>query len=330
MLDLLSGFLREVADLEGGFWPTVRDLTIRPGVMLRRYLQGARRSYMHPGRYLLTAIVVATLVTQGLGTMGITTESGDADAGAGPAAAPDSASATAAPAPVDTSAVGYKLGYVLAEVAEGTGLKEDTGPVGEDGPTEASTERASLFSVLGNHYVRMVFGVTMALVLGLVYRRMFPGAFPRPAPALALALFVVAHVTLLLHAVTASVSVVQFFWMGTVAESGGNTLSLALLLLGNGVAAGTCFGADEGVWRAGLKGCVAAGIALLDTLAILIFILVAYEGGQSFWIPGAIPPSHPLFWFLAAALVLGVGVLFLPHLGLLLYRRIRPTGAGSR
>jgi hypothetical protein len=297
--------------------------------MLRRYLQGARRSYMHPGRYLLTAIVVATLVTQGLGTIGIT-PGGDGPADAGPAAAPDSASATAAPAPVDTSAVGYKLGYVLGEIAEGTGLKEDTGPVGADGTTAASAERASLFSVLGNHYIRMLFGVTMALFLGLVYRRMFPGAFSRPALPIALALFVVAHVTLLLHAVTASVSVVQYLWTGTAAESGGNALPLGLLLLGNGVAAGTCFGADDGVWWAGLKGGVAAGIALLDTLALLIFILVAYEGGQSFWVPGAIPPSHPLFWFLAVALVLGVGVLFLPHLGLLLYRRVRPTGAGSR
>ena len=36
VLDLVSGFFREVMDLEGGFWPTVKGLTLHPGRTLQR------------------------------------------------------------------------------------------------------------------------------------------------------------------------------------------------------------------------------------------------------------------------------------------------------
>lgn len=58
-LGVLSVFVRELVDIEGGLWPTMWALTRRPGQALSRYLNGARQRLMHPGRYLLAAIVVA-------------------------------------------------------------------------------------------------------------------------------------------------------------------------------------------------------------------------------------------------------------------------------
>jgi len=59
VLKVLSVFFRELVDIEGGLWPTIRALSVRPGQALASYLGGARQRLMHPGRYLLAAIVVA-------------------------------------------------------------------------------------------------------------------------------------------------------------------------------------------------------------------------------------------------------------------------------
>jgi len=58
-LGVLSVFFRELVDIEGGLWPSMWTLTIRPGEALSHYLGGARQRLMHPGRYLLASIVVA-------------------------------------------------------------------------------------------------------------------------------------------------------------------------------------------------------------------------------------------------------------------------------
>jgi hypothetical protein len=59
VLGALSIFFRELIDIEGGLGPTLWGLTARPGHVLARYIGGARQRLMHPGRYLLAAIVVA-------------------------------------------------------------------------------------------------------------------------------------------------------------------------------------------------------------------------------------------------------------------------------
>ena len=71
ILDVFSGFFREVIDIENGFWPTLRGLTLRPGTVLRRYLNGARQRLMHPGRYLLASVVTSYAVFWGLGRAGV-------------------------------------------------------------------------------------------------------------------------------------------------------------------------------------------------------------------------------------------------------------------
>lgn len=61
-----------MGDLDGGFLPTLTAVLLRPGRTLRRYLEGDRRSYMRPARYLLAAIVVAAVLAQlgGRGALG--------------------------------------------------------------------------------------------------------------------------------------------------------------------------------------------------------------------------------------------------------------------
>ncbi|MCS3859707.1 hypothetical protein GGP89_003113 [Salinibacter ruber] len=55
---VIGGFLRELVDVENGFWPTFVGLTLRPGKTLQKYLSGVREGLISPGRYLLAAVVV--------------------------------------------------------------------------------------------------------------------------------------------------------------------------------------------------------------------------------------------------------------------------------
>lgn len=74
---VIGGFFRELADLEGGFWPTFVGLTVRPGEILRDYLSGVRTGLASPGRYLLAAVVTFFGVSQGLTWLGLL-QSGEA------------------------------------------------------------------------------------------------------------------------------------------------------------------------------------------------------------------------------------------------------------
>lgn len=57
--EVIGGFFRELVDLENGFGPTLVGLTLRPGQVLRRYLEGTRAGLATPGRYLLGAAILA-------------------------------------------------------------------------------------------------------------------------------------------------------------------------------------------------------------------------------------------------------------------------------
>lgn len=57
--DVFGGLLRELVDLERGFWATFVGLSLRPGTTLIDYLEGARRTLVTPGRYLAGTLVVA-------------------------------------------------------------------------------------------------------------------------------------------------------------------------------------------------------------------------------------------------------------------------------
>ncbi len=87
VLDVFSGLLREIIDIERGLWATLRALTLRPGAALGRYLNGARRGFMHPGRYLLASVVTSYAVSWGLRYMGSMRPLGEEAAQTGPVSA---------------------------------------------------------------------------------------------------------------------------------------------------------------------------------------------------------------------------------------------------
>lgn len=59
---VIGGFFRELLDVERGVWPTFVSLTLAPGQTVDRYLEGERKQFASPGRYLLLVVVVLTLV----------------------------------------------------------------------------------------------------------------------------------------------------------------------------------------------------------------------------------------------------------------------------
>lgn len=69
--DIAGDAVREVADIEGGFRETLVGLTLRPGQVLQRYLSGARRQFMSPGRYLTVAVLLYVGSIQLLTWLGI-------------------------------------------------------------------------------------------------------------------------------------------------------------------------------------------------------------------------------------------------------------------
>lgn len=64
---ILRSFLEALTNVERGFWYTMRELAVRPGVVAREYVEGKRQRYYHPVRFLLILVTVATLVTLSLG-----------------------------------------------------------------------------------------------------------------------------------------------------------------------------------------------------------------------------------------------------------------------
>lgn len=57
-----------VFNLEQGLLATTRDLLVRPGTMLRGYMAGKRKSYVPPGRYILTVIALSYIINFSFGT----------------------------------------------------------------------------------------------------------------------------------------------------------------------------------------------------------------------------------------------------------------------
>jgi len=64
--ELKRGFLRAVS-LERGWIHTMVDLTVRPGTMVRNYLDGKRVAYIGPFKYALTMVGLYILTTAVIG-----------------------------------------------------------------------------------------------------------------------------------------------------------------------------------------------------------------------------------------------------------------------
>ncbi|MCB0594806.1 MAG: DUF3667 domain-containing protein [Lewinellaceae bacterium] len=60
---IVRSFIEALTNVEEGFWYTMRALLTKPGIVAREYLEGKRKPYYHPVRYLLILITVVTLIT---------------------------------------------------------------------------------------------------------------------------------------------------------------------------------------------------------------------------------------------------------------------------
>ena len=88
--DIIGGFFRDFLDVNRGLWPTLKGLTIAPGRTLRHYLNGTRKQYVNPGRYLLIAALFQGLAIQLERWLG-TSEAGFASASSSPDGAVEAA-----------------------------------------------------------------------------------------------------------------------------------------------------------------------------------------------------------------------------------------------
>lgn len=59
--------LGKLLDADNAWWTTLRELSLRPGPTVRRYVAGERKRFVNPLLYLLTMATVMLLVTTALG-----------------------------------------------------------------------------------------------------------------------------------------------------------------------------------------------------------------------------------------------------------------------
>ncbi len=76
---LVADGIGQLLSYDNTWWTTLRELTLRPGPMVRRYVAGERQRFVNPILYLVTAATVLLLAMRLL----------DADIGAVQAVAPD-------------------------------------------------------------------------------------------------------------------------------------------------------------------------------------------------------------------------------------------------
>ncbi|MCB0561736.1 MAG: DUF3667 domain-containing protein, partial [Phaeodactylibacter sp.] len=60
---IIRSFIEALTNVEKGFWYTMRALLTKPGIVAREYLEGKRKPYFHPVRYLLILITAVTVIT---------------------------------------------------------------------------------------------------------------------------------------------------------------------------------------------------------------------------------------------------------------------------
>lgn len=64
---VLRDGLGQLLDVDNPWWTTLRELTLRPGPTIKRYVAGERKRFVNPIVYLLTAATLFLLVIEALG-----------------------------------------------------------------------------------------------------------------------------------------------------------------------------------------------------------------------------------------------------------------------
>jgi len=253
IVSILGGFARELLNTERGLWRTFRDLTLRPGTTVQRYLQGERRPFTSPGRYLLVGAIVATVVSAILQGIGVT---------------------------------GSNIGRLAINAARGF-------TEGVQDPEEATTTsfEGTAWSAAIQDLEQLGAYPALALVViaglvGILYWALFRQDTDSPAEALAVAAYATAHATILSQC--ADFIFELFVHYGTPRAQVSTAFdwsSEALLFIYPGFLTYGCFGAS--VWN-GIKG----GLGLTWGCTEAVMVAIAGLAGYTEWLLWAYPDAY--------------------------------------
>lgn len=238
-IEVVGDFFRELVDTEHGFWHTFKGLTLQPGTTLQRYLQGERRPFMNPGRYLLVSAVIGGGLIQILQWIAPFTPQQGIIGGM----------ATA-------FAGGFARGVRGVEVAPSNSAF-----------AEASRHAEQLGSL------RILTLVALAGLVGLLYRVLFRRHVSSLGESFALAAYAVGHAVILLSGTRFVLGVIHQYWIDVTPL--GLFAFFALLLVYPGTVTYGCFGAN---WWNGVKGTLGTLWALMEMVFVVLVGIGGYAG----------------------------------------------------
>lgn len=281
---VVGGFFRELVDVESGVGPTLVGLTLRPGQVLRRYLEGARVGLASPGRYLLAVVIVSIGIDRLLAWGGVT---GDP--------------------------------FRIAVSADDD-LSSSTG-AGDALAEALLTALQQWIQVLGSQ-IRTIGVLLSAVLLAVLLFRLFGGQVQQAGEALALGCFLSAHVEVLDLGIGLLYEPVMFVYTGQPAESP-FLLTVALQVGYIGFAAHRCFGpgwraALKGAFAGGWALVEGLSIIFVTVVAHAAWLALAHPEEQG----GAVGAPGELIG-LAAALGVVCALPLLLHAAVEAYSRLR-------
>ena len=239
VLKVLGVFFRELVDIEGGLWATLRALSVHPEA-LASYLGGARQRLMHPGRYLLAAILVAFGIKQVFTWLGMRE-------------------------PYDEQ--------VSASFSE-SGAQEASPKT--TSPETASEIQSLVVStadlVFGSQWFLIATNLLLTVLLGLTAWRLFRDQFERLPQAVAFSAFVVAHTVFLETAAEVLYVPIRYLNAGPSAGLPTNA-SVVFTTVYVVIATVSTFG---GGWWGGAKDLLALGCAAFEQVLILGIVIGGY------------------------------------------------------
>ncbi|WP_158705134.1 DUF3667 domain-containing protein [Salinibacter altiplanensis] len=295
VLEVLSVFFRELIDIEGGLWATLRALSVHPGQALASYLGGARQRLMHPGRYLLAAIVVAFGTRQVFTWLGM------------------------------REAYDERVSASFSESGAEETSSKTTSPEMANEIQSLMVSMADL--VLESQWFLIATNLLLAVLLGLTAWRLFRDQFERLPQAVAFSAFVVAHTVFLETAAEALYVPFRYLSAGPAA---GLSVDIAALITTVYVVIATVstFG---GGWWGGAKGLLALGWAAFEQMLILGMVASGYATWLIYGpLEGGMPMGGEFRYSSGDATAVAIGILpavalcvvpLLLHLGLELYYR---------
>lgn len=236
VISILGGFVRELIETERGLWRTFKDFTLRPGTATRHYLNGVRRPFTSPGRYLLVGAIVATGSTTILNWVGTPSDG---------------------------------LGRFAISAAQG--FTRGSGTAGASGESAWS---ATLHGLEQLGAVPAVVLLMLAGIAGLLYRPLFRQETDSLAEALAVATYGAAHAAILYSGTELTLELVGHYGkLGARMTTFFEWIPNGVLLLYPGVLTYGCFGPR---WWNGMKGALGWTWANVESALVVIMGITGY------------------------------------------------------